>query len=283
MRSHLQTLLAGQSLFLVGGGKMGMALLEGWLAAGLEPSQFFVQDPKPSEALKNSGVTLNPDAKSLAAHAPNITILAIKPQFIEAVLPKLSLPDKSLVISLMAGVPLATLSDMLGDKLACIRTMPNTPASIGKGMTGLYADANTTPEQRGATEALLQAVGQTVWLDTEAAIDTVTAISGSGPAYIFHMAEALAAAGEQLGLPQNMARQLAEQTLIGAAAMVEQMDTPSAELRQNVTSPGGTTQAALEILMAKNDGLGQLMQRATKAAQERAVALAQIGTDTKKD
>ncbi len=283
MRSHLQTLLAGQSLFLIGGGKMGMALLDGWLAAGLEPSQFFVQDPKPSEALKNSGITLNPDAQSLAAHAPDITILAIKPQFIEAVLPKLSLPDKSLVVSLMAGVPLATLSDMLGDKLACIRTMPNTPASIGKGMTGLYADANTTPEQRGATEALLQAVGQTVWLDTEAAIDAVTAISGSGPAYIFHMAEAMASAGEQLGLPQDMARQLAEQTIVGAAAMLEQMDTPSAELRQNVTSPGGTTQAALEVLMAKNDGLGQLMQRATKAAQARAVALAQIGTDTKKD
>jgi pyrroline-5-carboxylate reductase len=282
MRSHLQNLLAGQSLFLVGGGKMGMALLDGWLAAGLEPSQFLVQDPKPSEALKNSGVALNPDAKSLAAHAPDITILAIKPQFIEAVLPALSLPDGSLVVSLMAGVPLATLSDMLGDKLACIRTMPNTPAAIGKGMTGLYADAQTTPDQRGATEALLQAVGQTVWLDTEAAIDSVTAISGSGPAYIFHMAEAMASAGEQLGLSQDIARQLAEQTLVGAAAMLEQMDTPSAQLRQNVTSPGGTTQAALDVLMA-DDGLGQLMHRATKAAQARAVALAQIGSDTKKD
>jgi pyrroline-5-carboxylate reductase len=282
MRSHLQNLLAGQSLFLVGGGKMGMALLDGWLAAGLEPSQFLVQDPKPSEALKNSGVALNPDAKSLAAHAPDITILAIKPQFIEAVLPALSLPDGSLVVSLMAGVPLATLSDMLGDKLACIRTMPNTPAAIGKGMTGLYADAQTTPDQRGATEALLQAVGQTVWLDTEAAIDSVTAISGSGPAYIFHMAEAMASAGEQLGLSQDIARQLAEQTLVGAAAMLEQMDAPSAQLRQNVTSPGGTTQAALDVLMA-DDGLGQLMHRATKAAQARAVALAQIGSDTKKD
>jgi pyrroline-5-carboxylate reductase len=282
MRSHLQNLLAGQSLFLVGGGKMGMALLDGWLAAGLEPSQFLVQDPKPSEALKNSGVALNPDAKSLAAHAPDITILAIKPQFIEAVLPALSLPDGSLVVSLMAGVPLATLSDMLGDKLACIRTMPNTPAAIGKGMTGLYADAQTTPDQRGATEALLQAVGQTVWLDTEAAIDSVTAISGSGPAYIFHMAEAMASAGEQLGLSRDIARQLAEQTLVGAAAMLEQMDTPSAQLRQNVTSPGGTTQAALDVLMA-DDGLGQLMHRATKAAQARAVALAQIGSDTKKD
>lgn len=282
MRSHLQNLLAGQSLFLVGGGKMGMALLDGWLAAGLEPSQFLVQDPKPSEALKNSGVRLNPDTKSLAAQAPDITILAIKPQFIEAVLPALSLPDGSLVVSLMAGVPLATLSDMLGDKLACIRTMPNTPAAIGKGMTGLYADAQTTPDQRGATEALLQAVGQTVWLDTEAAIDSVTAISGSGPAYIFHMAEAMASAGEQLGLSQDIARQLAEQTLVGAAAMLEQMDTPSAQLRQNVTSPGGTTQAALDVLMA-DDGLGQLMHRATKAAQARAVALAQIGSDTKKD
>ncbi|MBT7642693.1 MAG: pyrroline-5-carboxylate reductase [Rhodobiaceae bacterium] len=282
MRSHLQNLLAGQSLFLVGGGKMGMALLDGWLAAGLEPSQFLVQDPKPSEALKNSGVALNPDAKSLAAHAPDITILAIKPQFIEAVLPALSLPDGSLVVSLMAGVPLATLSDMLGDKLACIRTMPNPPAAIGKGMTGLYADAQTTPDQRGATEALLQAVGQTVWLDTEAAIDSVTAISGSGPAYIFHMAEAMASAGEQLGLSRDIARQLAEQTLVGAAAMLEQMDTPSAQLRQNVTSPGGTTQAALDVLMA-DDGLGQLMHRATKAAQARAVALAQIGSDTKKD
>ena len=283
MRSQLKNLLAGQSLFLVGGGKMGMALLDGWLAAGLAPSQFLVQDPKPSEALKNSGVTLNPDAQSLAAHAPDITILAIKPQFIEAVLPELSLPDGALVVSLMAGVPLATLTSMLGETLACIRTMPNTPAAIGKGMTGLYADAKVTPTQSAAAEALLQAVGQTVWLETEAAIDAVTAISGSGPAYIFHMAEAMAAAGEQLGLPQDMARQLAEQTIVGAAAMLVQTQTSSAELRQNVTSPGGTTEAALEVLMAKDDGLRQLLQRATKAAQTRAVALAQIGTDPKKN
>lgn len=282
MRSQLQNLLAGQSLFLVGGGKMGMALLDGWLGAGLTPSQFFVQEPTPSEALKNSGVTLNPDAQALADKAPAITILAIKPQFIETVLPQLGLPKGSLVVSLMAGVPLATLGHMLGENLACIRTMPNTPAAIGKGMTGLFADAKTTPQQRDAAEALLQAVGQTVWLDTEAEIDAVTAISGSGPAYVFHMAEAMAAAGEQLGLPAAMARQLAEQTLIGAAAMLEQTDTSSAQLRQNVTSPGGTTQAALDVLMAEN-GLTPLLQRATKAAATRAVELAEIGTGSKKN
>ncbi len=264
----------GQRLFLVGGGKMGMALLEGWLKAGIDAAQFMVQEPNPSPDLMASGVGLNPDAESLAAHAPDITILAVKPQIIDTVLPPLRLPDGGLVISLMAGVSVATLRALLGEATACIRTMPNTPAAIGQGMTGLFADAHVTDAQRMAAEALLAVVGQTVWLESEKMMDAVTAISGSGPAYLFHMVEALANGGVSLGLSEEMAEQLAVQTIIGAAAMLQQPDADARALRRDVTSAGGTTEAALDVLMSEN-GLSDLMRLAVQSAANRSRELAQ--------
>lgn len=279
MPSDLSHMLKEQTLLLVGGGKMGLALMQGWIAAGLQPGQIMVQEPSPSEALVAAGVTLNPDADLLAARAPDIVVLAVKPQMIEAVLPPLSqgLRHGALILSLMAGVPVKTMVQLLGQNGAYVRTMPNTPASIGKGMTGLYADANVSNEQKQIADALLSAVGHTVWLDTEKMIDAVTAISGSGPAYVFHLVEALQAAGQSLGLPDDMSRQLAMQTVIGAAAMLDEAGAEAAVLRRNVTSPGGTTEAALDVLMSEQ-GLSDLMRRAAQAASNRAQELAQIGS-----
>ena len=279
MPNDLSHMLEGQTLLLVGGGKMGMALMQGWIAAGLTPAQIMVQEPSPSAGLTAAGVTLNPSAEQLAALAPNIVVLAVKPQMIETVLPPLaeSLPRGALVLSLMAGVPVKTMVQLLGDGGAYVRTMPNTPASIGKGMTGLYADAQVSDVQKQAAAALLGAVGQTVWLDTEKMIDAVTAISGSGPAYVFHLVEAMQAAGISLGLPEDMSRQLAMQTIIGAAAMLDEDHAEAAQLRRNVTSPGGTTEAALDVLMSEQ-GMSDLMRRAAQAAANRAQELAQIGS-----
>lgn len=280
MPKPLSDLLDGQTLLLVGGGKMGFALMQGWLGAGVSAAQIMVQEPAPSDALRAAGVTLNPDAATLESHPPAIVILAVKPQMIEAVLPDLAaqLGGAPLVLSLMAGVPVATMRALLGDG-AYVRTMPNTPASIGKGMTALYADANVDASQKDISAALLAAVGKTVWLESEKMIDAVTAISGSGPAYVFHLVEALQAGAQALGLAEETSRQLAVQTIIGAAAMLAEPNGEAAELRRNVTSPGGTTEAALDVLMGEN-GLGELMRRATQAAANRAQELAQIGSET---
>lgn len=273
-------MLKGQTLLLVGGGKMGMALLHGWLHAGLSETQIMVQEPTPSEALSATGVRINPDAATVAAHPPQIIVLAVKPQMIETVLPPLAaaLPEQAMVLSLMAGVPIKTLSAMLGGTLACVRTMPNTPASIGRGMTALFADTHVSAVQKEAAAALLEAVGHTVWLEDEKMMDAVTAISGSGPAYVFHLVEALAASAQALGVPQDMAVQLAEQTVIGAATMLDEDAADAAQLRRNVTSPGGTTEAALDVLMSEA-GLNNLMRQATQAAAQRSQELAQIGAD----
>ena len=282
MPSTLPKLLDGQKLLLVGCGKMGSALLQGWLNAGLEAEQFFVQEPNPDAALADLGVHLNVDTGALQEAAPSVIILAIKPQLAVDVLPSIALlaAPETLVISLMAGVSINTMSDLLGGEAAFVRTMPNTPAAIGAGMTALYASSGTQDDQKAAAEALLAAVGQTVWLDTEKALDAVTAISGSGPAYLFHMVEALAAAGVNLGLPHDMAAQLAMQTIIGSASMLREDEADPRQLRVNVTSPGGTTEAALDVLMGDSGGLVDLMRRATQAAAARAGELAKIGEES---
>ena len=282
MPSTLPSLLDGQKLLLVGCGKMGSALLQGWLNAGLEAAQFYVQEPNPDAALADLGVHLNVDIGALQEAAPSVIILAIKPQLAVDILPSIALlaAPETLVISLMAGVSINTMSDLLGGEAAFVRTMPNTPAAIGAGMTALYASSGTQEDQKAAAEALLAAVGQTVWLDTEKALDAVTAISGSGPAYLFHMVEALAAAGVNLGLQQDMAAQLAMQTIIGSASMLREDEADPRQLRVNVTSPGGTTEAALDVLMGDTGGLVDLMRRATQAAAARAGELAKIGEES---
>ena len=280
MPKALSELVAGQSLLLVGCGKMGSALLQGWLGAGLSPAQFYVQEPNPDAALQDVGVHLNPDDAALEAAAPSIIILAIKPQLAVETLPSLAVlaSDETLVVSLMAGVPINTMSDLLGSEASFVRTMPNTPAAIGEGITALYASGGTQDSQKQAAEALLAAVGQTVWLDNEKMLDAVTAISGSGPAYVFHLVEALAAAAVNLGLPQDMAAQLAAQTIVGSAAMLRDAAADPRQLRVNVTSPGGTTEAALDVLMS-DAGLVDLMRRATQAAAIRAGELSKIGEE----
>ena len=280
MPKALSELVAGQSLLLVGCGKMGSALLQGWLGAGLSPTQFYVQEPNPDAALQDVGVHLNTDDAALEAAAPSIIILAIKPQLAVETLPSLAVlaSDETLVVSLMAGVPITTMSDLLGGEASFVRTMPNTPAAIGEGITALYASGGTQDNQKQAAEALLAAVGQTVWLDNEKMLDAVTAISGSGPAYVFHLVEALAAAAVNLGLPQDMAAQLAAQTIVGSAAMLRDAAADPRQLRVNVTSPGGTTEAALDVLMS-DAGLVDLMRRATQAAAIRAGELSKIGEE----
>jgi len=261
-------------VMLVGAGKMGLALAKGWLDAGLPSTNLIIIDPAPSA-----------DAKALAADydlqiygeasglQPNVLVLAVKPQIIDEVMAKL-LPvvgPHTVVLSIAAGIDLARLQRGL-ETGRIIRTMPNTPAQIGKGITGAVAGPDITAEDRAKADALLAAAGQVAWFNDERDLDAVTAVSGSGPAYVFNLVEALAAAGEKQGLAPTVAMQLARQTVIGAAALMEADPTQAAILRQNVTSPNGTTAAALAVLMA-DDGLAPLLDRAVSAARQRSEEL----------
>ncbi|MBA3323887.1 MAG: pyrroline-5-carboxylate reductase [Rhodobacteraceae bacterium] len=267
--------VADRGLVLLGCGKMGSALLEGWLARGLASSVFTVLEPDPSPRLTElarDGLRLNaglpPD--------PAIAVLALKPQAMGAALPRLGALGKgaTLFLSIAAGTPLRALAAALGARTPIVRAMPNTPAAIGRGITPLIGNAQVDAAGLRLAEAVLQAVGQTVRLDVEAQMDAVTAVSGSGPAYVFLLIETLAAAGEVEGLGPDLAMRLARATVAGAGRLAETADEPPAQLRVNVTSPGGTTAAALEILQNPADGLPALMWRAVAAAAERSRALA---------
>lgn len=261
-------------VMLVGAGKMGLALAQGWLDAGLPASNLILVDPAPGEAAKtlaeDYGLPLYGEAVGLQ---PNVLVLAVKPQIIDAVMTSLQpvIGPQTLVVSIAAGINMARLGRGL-DTDRIVRTMPNTPAQIGKGITGAVAGPGVESQDRSAVDALLAAAGQVVWFDSEGDLDAVTAVSGSGPAYVFHLVEALAAAGEQQGLTPQVAMQLARQTVIGSAALLEADLAPAAQLRQNVTSPNGTTAAALAVLM-DNEGLTPLMRRAVDAARRRSEEL----------
>ncbi|BCJ90116.1 pyrroline-5-carboxylate reductase [Terrihabitans soli] len=257
-------------LLLVGAGKMGGALLNGWLRLGLDPSLIYVVDPQPSFELKTDlrdrGIALNPASMV----QPKVVLLAVKPQILSGALKAVALHvDKdTLVISILAGATLGALDAGLPSRTAIIRTMPNTPAAIGRGVTVMIANAEVSPEQRALASQLMEAVGDVAWIGDEALMDAVTAVSGSGPAYVFFLAEALARAGVKAGLPPELAAQLASATVAGAGELMHRTGTVPETLRKNVTSPGGTTAAALEILMAP-DGLEWLLTAAVKAATER--------------
>lgn len=263
-------------VMLVGAGKMGIALARGWLDAGLPASNLVLVDPVPGEAAKALAVdydlVIHPEAVGLQ---PNILVLAVKPQIIGAVMEGLKpvIGPHTLILSIAAGISMARLAEGLGTERV-VRSMPNTPAQIGKGMTGVVAGADVGTDDRVAVEALLSAAGQVAWFDREDDLDAVTAVSGSGPAYVFNLVEALAAAGVAQGLPEHIAMQLARQTVIGSAALMEADPAPASVLRQNVTSPNGTTAAALAVLMAP-DGLTPLMELAVDAARKRSVELGQ--------
>jgi len=264
-------------LLLAGAGKMGGAILEGLLARGLDARQVIVQEPAPSPAvaafLADRTIDVVPAVDALI-EPPAVILVAVKPQIIDDVLPGLArlAGPQTLVLSIAAGRRLATFERQL-PHAAIVRAMPNTPAAIQQGITVAVANAKVTPVQRALADHLLSAVGDVVWVDDEALLDPVTAVSGSGPAYVFLLAECLAEAGRAAGLDAKLADHLARATVVGSAALLESSELSPAELRRNVTSPGGTTAAALEILGGE-DGLQKIMTAAVAAAAKRGRELA---------
>ncbi len=263
-----------RGLVLLGCGKMGSAMLRGWLNGGLHATSVWVLDPQPSDWLKSlDGLHLNADLPE----NPAMVLVAVKPQMMGQALPVLkSLGNGStLFLSVAAGTPIEAYEAVLGDRTPLIRAMPNTPAAIGRGITALIGNARAAAAHRDLAEALLSAIGQVVWLEREAQMDAVTAVSGSGPAYVFHLIETLAAAGEAEGLPADLSMQLAKATVAGAGVMAERAEESPAQLRVNVTSPAGTTAAALQVLMDQNAGFPALLRRAVKAAADRSRELSE--------
>jgi pyrroline-5-carboxylate reductase len=260
--------VAARGLVLLGCGKMGSAMLEGWLAEGLPAASVWVIDPHPSDWVRGiAGLHLNADLPA----RPAIALIAVKPQMMETALPRLEPMGGggTLFLSVAAGTPIRFYEDVLGPGTPVIRAMPNTPAAIGRGITALIGNDVSTEAQMELAEGLLSAVGQTVRLDDEAQMDAVTGLSGSGPAYVFHLIEALAAAGEAEGLAPELAMKLATATVAGAGALAEASGEDPAQLRRNVTSPNGTTQAGLEVLMHETQGLKELVRRTVAAAAAR--------------
>lgn len=262
-------------LHIFGAGKMGGALLHGALAAGWPGTSLGVSEPNPTPALRAAqsqhGFALNPGQAAPAG----LLLLAIKPQALDAAAAQIApwIGPETILISILAGKSIANLKARLPAARKIVRAMPNTPAAIGRGITGIFASAAVNAADRAQVLALLGTTGRVEWLEHEQQIDTVTAISGSGPAYVFYLVETLAKAGEQLGLSPELALRLARATIEGAGELLHRDQANSPEtLRRNVTSPGGTTAAALEILMAA-DGLGPLMAKAAAAAEARAKAL----------
>jgi pyrroline-5-carboxylate reductase len=260
------------TIVLAGAGKMGGAMLTGWLSGGLDAKRAVVVEPHPSDeikALAAKGVRLNPKE----AVAAETLVVAVKPQTFPEAGPLLKpfVGASTLVVSIMAGTKIAALESVCGGMV--VRAMPNTPAAIGRGITVAVPAAKVSAAQRATADALLRAIGSVEWVDDEKLMDAVTAVSGSGPAYVFLLAEELARAGVEAGLPAELATKLARETVAGSGELLHRSDLPAATLRQNVTSPGGTTAAALEVLMAK-DGLQPLMIRAIAAATRRSIELA---------
>ena len=267
-------------LVLVGCGQMGSAMLRGWLARGAA-SRFAVVEPAgvPAALAGAARVTWHSMAaelaEALAGEVPDAIVLALKPQIIDAVVPlyRRWAGPRTLFLSIAAGKTIAGLTRHLGADAVLVRAMPNTPAAIGRAITVACPNPNVTPAQRHLCKALLAAIGDSRWVEDEGLMDAVTAVSGSGPAYVFLLIEALALAGEKAGLPASLALDLARATVAGAGELARLSPAPPAALRENVTSPGGTTRAALDILTAP-DGLVPLMERAIAAATERSRALA---------
>ena len=271
-RPRLDTI---DSLALVGAGKMGGAMLEGWLALGLKPTAVSIFDPHLSPeiaTLSQKGIALNPTPG--AAGKSSIVILAVKPQIAVDVMPSVAALTgaQTLVLSVMAGKTLNFLQAALPGA-AIARAMPNTPAAIGRGITVLVPNAKVTDAQRAVAIDLMSATGKVEWIDDETLMDAVTAVSGSGPAYIFLLAEALANAGIAAGLPKELAEKLARETVAGSGELLYRSPLDPATLRKNVTSPGGTTAAALEVLMGPG-GFDALLKQAVAAAAQRSKELA---------
>ena len=266
------TLRLAGPLLLVGAGKMGGALLEGWLRQGFDPAHIFVCDPNPppemAALIARHRIATGASAELPAK--PSVILLAIKPQLIDEVLPSVApvMGKHTVVLSVAAGRTIASLQRQLPRGAAIVRAMPNTAAAVGHSMTVACANAAVTRDQALECNMLLEAVGQVVWIDEESLLDVVTAISGSGPAYVYLLTECLAEAGRKAGLDAELANQLARATVEGAGELLRRSDASPAELRANVTSPKGVTAAALEVLMGKG-GFQELLSRAVAAAMKR--------------
>ena len=264
-------------LVLVGAGKMGGAMLHGWLDRGVAPASLIVVDPSPpseiSQTIAAHGIRLNPALDVL--DRIEVLILAIKPQNFDDVLAGLAglKSHRPLVVSIAAGRTIAGIERHFGEGTAVIRAMPNVPAAVGRGITAMVANPRVSAGQLALAQALLEAIGEVVTIGDEALMDAVTAVSGSGPAYVFHLAECLAEAGVAAGLPEALATRLARATVSGAGELMRATGRPAAELREMVTSPKGTTHEALSVLMAK-DGLKPLLAKAVAAAARRSRELA---------
>lgn len=261
-----------RKIILVGCGNMGHAMLKGWIASGtVQPSDIIVVEP--SDALREraaeTGVTVQPSADGITA--ADLVVIAVKPQVIRDVLPAYtSLAPSATFLSVAAGVPIASFTELLGDGTPVIRCMPNTPAAIGKGMMVVCANADVSDATMAFVNALLSASGEVATVEDESLMDAVTAVSGSGPAYIFHFIECLSAAAKKAGLPEETAKLLAMQTVYGAACLARESDEEPGKLREQVTSPNGTTAAALGVLMGE-DRLAKLLDEAVDAARRRSI------------
>ncbi len=259
-----------RGLVLLGCGKMGSAMLAGWLARGVAPSAVWILDPNPSDWVQDrarEGGHLNDGTPA----APAIVLIAVKPQMMGDALPTLQALDtpETIFLSVAAGTPISAFEEAFGSTRRIIRAMPNTPAAVGRGITAIFGNAHVNADDLDLAEALLSAVGQVVRLKDESQMDAVTAVSGSGPAYVFHLIETLAAAGEAQGLSAELAMKLAKATVGGAGQLAEDASEDPSQLRINVTSPAGTTAAALAVLMDTKDGFPALLPRAVKAAADR--------------
>ena len=266
--------LAAARLLLVGCGKMGGALARGWLAAGARAGNIVAVEPAPEAAGAfaegPSPVFVRSVEETPSGFRPDVILFAVKPQVMDAVVPAYRpyAGSGAVFLSIAAGTPIRFFESILGRGAPVVRSMPNTPAAVGRGVTAAICNANVPPDGRALCEALLGAVGAVVWVTDEAEIDAVTAVSGSGPAYVFHLVEAMTGAGIAEGLSPEAAGALARATVAGAGELLHRAPEDAATLRRNVTSPGGTTEAALKVLMA-DDGLGALMEKAIAAAARR--------------
>ena len=265
------------SLVLVGAGKMGGAMLQGWLKAGVPARQIVALDPNPPDEVRalidRHQISLNPDVAAITD--AEVVLVAVKPQIMDEVLARLTslAGSRPLILSVVAGKTIKRLSDFFGSDAAIIRTIPNTPAAIGRGITAMAANEHVSAAQSALAEQLLTSIGEVVHVPAEEQIDWVTAVSGSGPAYVFWLTECLTSAGIKLGLDPALAEKLARATVSGSGELMRQSGIDAATLRQNVTSPKGTTYAALQHLMAE-DGMKPLMERAIAAAARRSKELA---------
>jgi pyrroline-5-carboxylate reductase len=262
-------------ILLVGCGKMGGAMLAGWLAGGTAPGDVIAIDPVAASLPQPAPRLCKTAAEIPADFRPDIVVVAVKPQKMDEALPPLKgfARPGSVFLSIAAGKTLANFAGVLGKDVAVVRAMPNTPAAVGRGISVAVPNAHVSPEQRAACGRLLSAVGLVEWVEDEGLIDAVTAVSGSGPAYVFLLAETLAEAGVAAGLPRPLAEKLARATVTGAGELLYRSPESPATLRENVTSPAGTTFAALQVLRAA-DGMPGLLARAVAAAAARSRELA---------